>query len=157
MSVRSAHPGSVRSGRPNSNPPSRKVRPQPPQQTIEDFWCAFTTKYPGKVLSILPKNVYAKHKAQREPQGTVYGQHALKSYEEARAECMAAVEQISLECRRVNMRYRDPHFDIEFDLKTRSRRCLDGIGGFDSKESPCPRAVKRVPVRRKARGLERRN
>lgn len=143
-------PASVHSGVPNSTPVPRKIRPQPPQKTVEDFWDAFTTKHPGKVLNILPKNVYAKSKAAHTPKGTVYAQDATKSYEDARAECIAAVQQVSRECRRVNMRYRDPHFDIEFDLKDGPRRCLDGIGGFDPKDSPRPRAVKRVHVCRDA-------
>lgn len=135
---------------PSSPPAPRKVRKQPPQKTIDDFWSSFNTDYPGKVLSILPKDVYAKSKAAKQLKGTVVGQAALKSYDQAAAECEAAVQQISQECKRVNMRYRDKHFDIEFDLKKGYRRCLDGIWGFDpnappEEAPPMPRAVKRVP------------
>ena len=137
----------------NNEPPAQKVRKQPPQQTIDDFWEEFTTKHPGKILNILPKNVFAKAKAARTPKGTVSGQGALRSYEQAKAECEAAVQQISRECRRVNMRYRDAHFDIEFDLKTGSRYCLDNIRGYDSRDGPRPRAVKRVPVSRALPGV----
>jgi hypothetical protein len=138
-------PPQSRGSSPPPAPTRRKVRKQPPQKTVDDFWAAFTTSYPGKVLSILPKDVYAKSKAAKQLKGTVVGSPALKSYDEAARECVAAVEQISRECKRVNMRYRDKHFDIEFDLKKGYRRCLDGIWGVNSEDGPWPRAVKRVP------------
>ena len=147
---------SMDAGRANSAAIQRKVRRQAPQKTIEEFWASFSTKYPGKVLNILPKNSFAQRKAAREPKGTVYAQGALRSYDDARAECIAAVQQLARECRRVNMRYRDAHFDIEFDLKTRSRRCLDGIMGYDPNDSPRPRAVKRIPVGWQSTGIDHR-
>ncbi|MCJ1474171.1 hypothetical protein MMC13_002829 [Lambiella insularis] len=122
----------------------RKPKHQTPQQGVDEFWEVFTTKYPGKVSGILPENVYAKSKAASEPRGVVHGHAALKSYNETRAECKLAVEKIARECRRVNMRYRDPHFDIEFDLKWNKNDCLDGLlpaGG----EPFRPNSVKRVP------------
>ena len=74
----------------------------------------------------------------------MHGERAGKSYDEAAAGCKAAVEKISKECRRVNMKYRDPHFDIEFDLKWDVRDCLDGLGERDYELSP--KSVKRVTV-----------
>ena len=71
----------------------------------------------------------------------------MASYEEAAAICKAKVEKIVRECQRVNQKYRDPHFDIEFDLKWGVRDCLrtlqadgneDRWGNFD------PGSVKRV-------------
>ena len=129
--------------RPPSSLPTRKVKKQVPQKTVDEFWEAFTTKFPGKVHTILPKNAYAKSKAAREPKGTVYGRSAGKSYEEAKADCVATVDKIAQECKRVNMRYRDPHFDIEFDLKSQKRDCLDGLV---YSEEGTPKSVKRVPV-----------
>ena len=131
---------------PSSSPP-RKARKQIPQKTVDDFWDAFTTKFPGKVHTILPKNAYARSKAAHEPKGVVHSQAALKSYEATNAECVAAVEKIARECRRVNMRYRDPHFDIEFDLKWGINDCLEGLTGSQS-EPFVPNSVKRVPVSR---------
>ncbi len=55
------------------------------------------------------------------------------------------MEKIAKECRRVNHKYRDPHFDIEFDLKRWRRDCLDGLNDLDDDEKHCPRSVKRVP------------
>lgn len=125
-------------------PPRTSTRKQPPQKGVDDLWGAFNTKYPGLVLSILPKDAWAKSKASREPKGTVHSQKASRSYEEAAAKCSATVKQISKECRRVNIRYRDPHFDIEFDLKRGLRNCLDGINRYP--DAGDPKAVKRVHV-----------
>ena len=130
--------------------PNKKLKTKTPQTSIDQFWGSFTTKFPGKPQRILPANVYANTKAAKSPKGVVHGQAALKSYEQASAECIAAVEKIAKECRRVNMKYRDPHFDIEFDLKSAqggARDCLDGLLGRDE-ESAAPRSVKRVPVSR---------
>lgn len=129
--------------------PRKKVKQQPPQKAVDQLWEAFTTKYPGKVHSILPHNIYAESKAARVPKGVVRGERAGKSYEEAAAECKAAVEKISKECRRVNMKYRDPHFDIEFDLKWGVRDCLDGLVRGESTYELSPKSVKRVTVNTK--------
>ena len=72
------------------------------------------------------------------------GQIAIKSYDQAAGECRHAVEKIAKECRRVNQKYRDPHFDIEFDLKGKRRDCLDALGGAE--EKAYPKSVKRIPV-----------
>ena len=126
----------------------RIAKKQLPQKNVDDFWDKFTTNYPGKVHTILPKNTYAKSKAAHQPKGIVHGQAALRSYEEAKRDCTAAVTKIAKECRRVNMRYRDPHFDIEFDLKQNSRdkECLEGFY-YPSGDPFKPGSVKRVPVR----------
>ena len=105
----------------------------------------FTTKYPGKVHSILPSDIYAKSKASKTKKGIISGQRAVKSYDQAVSECKNAVEKIAKECRRVNHRYRDPHFDIEWDLKQGYRDCLDRLGCDEDRADP--RSVKRVPVR----------
>ena len=72
------------------------------------------------------------------------GQIAIKSYDQATAECTRAVEKIAKECKRVNHKYRDPHFDIEFDLKRNRRDCLDSLGKVEDKAYP--KSVKRIPV-----------
>lgn len=55
--------------------------------------------------------------------------------------------KIVKECRRVNQKYRDPHFDIEFDLKWGAKDCLSMLSG-DTEESWwenfSPGSVKRV-------------
>lgn len=94
--------------------------------------------------SILPADIYAKTKASKNTKGLVNCQIAIKSYDQAAAECKHAVEKIAKECRRVNHKYRDPHFDIEFDLKRGIRDCLDALGEVSDKAYP--KSVKRIPV-----------
>lgn len=126
--------------------PDRKVKKQPPQDTVDHFWTKFTTAFPGKVHTVLPKDNVAKRKAAKASSGgPTHCEAAGKSYEEAAAECFAAVEKIATECRRVNLKYRDPHFDIEWDLKRSRRDCLDGLVSSDW--DLAPGSVKRVSVR----------
>lgn len=140
-------PPSEAPGPPPSNvdvAPSKKVKKRVPQRNVDEFWDKFTTKFPGKIYSILPSNVYARTKAAQSPVGLVHGRATRKSYDEAVADCRAAVDGIARECRRVNLKYRDPHFDIEFDLKRNRRDCLDALTGTGSDLTP--KSVKRVPV-----------
>jgi hypothetical protein len=64
--------------------------------------------------------------------------------------CRAKVDKIVKECRRINKRYRDPHFDIEFDLRFGDRDCLQclnnvNLEGYEERGSELrPRSVKRV-------------
>lgn len=120
----------------------RKPRRQAPQETVQRFWDRMNSKNPGKVFSVLPDNPYARKKAAKMPHGTVHGQRAAKSYEEARAECVRDVDRIIKECRRLNQKYRDLHFDIEWDLKSRQRNCLDGLS--IPGDAMKPKGVKRV-------------
>jgi hypothetical protein len=122
----------------------RKPRRQPPQDVVDSFWSRMNPRYPGKVFTILPNNPYARKKAAATPHGTVSGQRAAKSYEQARAECEKDVNRIIKECRRLNQKYRDLHFDIEWDLKSGQRNCLDGLSCPG--DSMKPKGVKRVTV-----------
>lgn len=74
------------------------------------------------------------------------GKNAVASYEEAAALCKAKVAKIVKECRRVNQKYRDPHFDIEFDLKWGKGDCLQMLENTSEKLIPTfsPGSVKRV-------------
>ena len=116
-----------------------------PYHTYSTDTAKFTTKTPGKVRCVLPSDVYAKRKALKTPKGEVNGERAVKSYDEAARECKYAVQKIAKECRRVNHKYRDQHFDIEFDLKRGPRDCLNGLRQTD--DTSLPGSVKRVPVR----------
>jgi hypothetical protein len=131
-------------------PPPRKVKKQHPQKSIEEFWDKFTTKHPGKIFTVLPDNLYAKRAAAHAPKGTDPGQNAIASYEHAAAVCRAKVAKISKDCRRINQKYRDPHFDIEADFK-RTRQfpqippdCLCSL--MDVRTDLQPQSVKRVEV-----------
>jgi len=72
----------------------------------------------------------------------------LASYDEAVRICRAKVEKTVQECRRVNSKYSDPDFDIEFDFKLGRRDCLDKLGHssmFNKNDvSLEPNSVKRV-------------
>lgn len=97
------------------------------------------------MLSILPSDIYAKTKASKTTKGLVEGQFIAKSYDQAVSECRHAVEKIAKECKRVNHKYRDPHFDIEWDLKRRVRDCLCSLDDANGNDLD-PQSVKRVTV-----------
>ncbi|KAK2730457.1 calpain-like protein [Colletotrichum kahawae] len=124
----------------------RKAKQQPPQDIIDEFWAKFTTKTPGKATTVIPQNAYAEKVARRSAAAT--GVCTQTSYDEAAAVCKTKVDKIVQECRRVNQKYRDPHFDLEFDLKFGRRDCLESLWDTKNKEpSPssfAPKAVKRV-------------
>ncbi|PLB55434.1 calpain-like protein [Aspergillus steynii IBT 23096] len=113
-----------------------------PQETVRQFWDLFNTKFPGKVYTVLPNNPYARTKAAKVPKGVIRGQDASKSYEQVRKECQRTVDRIVNECRRLNHKYTDPHFDIEVDLKSGRRHYLDGLE--DKNMEMRPKGVKRV-------------
>ncbi len=132
--------------------PRLPARKQAPQRNIDDFWDKFTTKHPGKIFTILPDNLYAKRAAAHAPKGSIPGVNALASYEEARELCCKKVAKIVKECRRLNQKYRDPHFDIEADFK-RSQAfsdipsdCLTALNQDTTDFRPL--SVKRVEVRK---------
>ncbi|KAK2681746.1 hypothetical protein RAB80_003539 [Fusarium oxysporum f. sp. vasinfectum] len=109
-----------------------------PQQAIDKFWKQFTTKNPGKATTVIPSNTYTDLAAKkRQP----------TSYEDAAATCRAKVEKIVKECRRINKKYRDPHFDIEVDLKLYRNDCLHSLSNVENYqpgEDLRPQSVKRV-------------
>lgn len=135
---------SVSSRIPSERP--RIVRTQPPQDTLKQFWNQFNTKYPGKVFTVLPDNPYVRTKAANLSKGAADKRYdGTKTYEQARKECEVAVNRIVRECERVNQKYTDVHFDIEYDLKCGRRDYLDGLNSLD--EFMQPKGVKRVTVR----------
>lgn len=124
--------------------PPKKTKQQAPQEAIDEFWNKFTTKTPGKATTVIPHNEYAEKAARRSTKAV--GTNTQNSYEEAAAVCRAKVAKIVKECRRVNQKYRDPHFDLEFDLKWGSRDTLESLCNTKEKsDSPFkPKSVKRV-------------
>lgn len=132
--------------------PRLPVKKQAPQKSIDEFWNKFTTKHPGKIFTILPDNLYAKRAAAHAPKGSIPGKNALASYDEAVQSCKTKVAKIVKECRRLNQKYRDPHFDIEADFK-RSQAFPDippdCLTSLDKEQSDFqPMSVKRVEVRK---------
>lgn len=94
---------------------------------------------------MIPSNTYTEFAAKRGNQVTTTTTEA--SYEDAAATCRAKVEKIVKECRRINKKYRDPHFDIEVDLKLNCNDCLyslSNVEGYQPGLDLTPQSVKRV-------------
>lgn len=94
---------------------------------------------------MIPHNSYAVRAARNSRKAVGIATQA--SYEEAAALCKAKVDKIVKECRRVNQKYRDPHFDLEWDLKWGNRDTLESLHNVKNPpESEFkPKSVKRVP------------
>ncbi|KAI0549860.1 hypothetical protein F4679DRAFT_573268 [Xylaria curta] len=125
--------------------PRKKDTDKTPQQTIDEFWSKFTTKAPGKATTVIPSNEYAERAARRSNKAV--GTTTQASFEEAAAVCKAKVDKIVKECRRVNQKYRDPHFDLELDLKWGVRDTLEMLCNTEGEKAGSsfhPKSVKRV-------------
>ncbi|KAI1866672.1 uncharacterized protein JN550_007525 [Neoarthrinium moseri] len=123
----------------------KKIKQKTPQDTIDEFWAKFTTKAPGKATTVIPHNSYVDLAAKHAHQTA--GITTQASYDEAAAVCQAKVAKIVKECRRVNQKYRDPHFDLEWDLKWGKRDTLETLYNFRNplQSKFKPKSVKRVP------------
>lgn len=74
-------------------------------------------------FSILPDNVYAKLERQTAPKGASQGVSIIESYEEAVRDCVDKVARIVAECKRNNIKYSDPHFNLDDQ-----DHCLEPLG-----------------------------
>ena len=137
---------------PGSNPslPRKKAsKGIPAQQSIDRFWKKFTTKNPGKLFTVLPDNLYAKRAAVQASRKVGTLKNAVASYEQAASTCKAKVEKIAQDCRRLNQKYKDTHFDIEFDFMQwqwgrRTEDCLVALNADHADLRPM--SVKRIEV-----------
>ena len=130
-------------------PPKKTSKVVPAQQSIDKFWKRFTTKNPGKLFTVLPDNLYAKRAAVQASRKAGTLNNAIASYEQAAATCKAKVEKIVQDCRRLNQKYKDAHFDIEFDFmkwqwSQRTEDCLVALGADHVNLRPM--SVKRIEV-----------
>ena len=115
---------------------------------VNRFRGQVSARYPGKVVKILPRGPYARKEATTAAPAADSGQATARSYEDARAACEKHVSRIIKECRRLNQKSRDLDFDLEWDLKTQTRDCLDGVGGLGRHSADRqPQGVRRVMVR----------
>ena len=144
---------------PFNGPPSAKKKKRkglPPQDAINKVWSRFSVAKFTKATSILP----SPPPTSTDPSKTVHASKpppanvlVTEDYERAVQECRTKVQTLIRECKRVNMRYRDPSFDIDWDLKKARGYCLNGLVDKDfeitmrtlaSVTSEVPKAVKRI-------------
>ncbi|QSZ29293.1 hypothetical protein DSL72_003806 [Monilinia vaccinii-corymbosi] len=128
-----------------------------PQDTIDKLWSRFCASEFSLATKVLPNAApFARGTSAKTvivPPPGPQNQLVSEDFERAVQECRAKVTKLIRECRRVNMRYRDPSFDIDWDLKSEKGNCLNTLGG--TKFEVCkhalynpasfgPKAVKRV-------------
>ena len=152
--------------RPQAGPPpyggkpksKKKKKALPPQETINKIWRRFSARKFSKATVLLPfaANEHSEdHPKKPHPPSIPERTNLLVSedFERAVQECRSRVKKLVKECKRVNMRYRDPDFDIDWDLKWEKGYCLNRLGGskfevdgraFTRITSNVPKAVKRV-------------
>ncbi|RSL41421.1 hypothetical protein CEP53_012765 [Fusarium sp. AF-6] len=132
----------------NSNDQKKKKKKKlPPQKSINRIWKKFSKRKFQRALAVLPFDPVL-------PPATYQSNELLSAgYERAAEECRRKVEKIIKECKRVNMRYRDPGWDLDWDLKYEKGHCLNtlGVQKFElnrttllSSKAAVPKAVKRV-------------
>ncbi|EMT73746.1 hypothetical protein FOC4_g10000805 [Fusarium odoratissimum] len=131
----------------NNDQKKKKKKKLPPQKSINRIWKKFSKRKFHKALAVLPFDPV-------QPPATYHSKELLSAgYERAVEECRRKVEKIIKECKRVNMRYRDPGWDLDWDLKYEKGHCLNNLGSqkFElnrttllSSKAAIPKAVKRV-------------
>jgi hypothetical protein len=127
--------------------PRKKPR-MPPQPRINRIWKRFSNRRFTTALAVLPFSPVQPAAAPERANELLND-----GYKRAVEECKRKVEKIIAECRRVNMRYRDPGWDLDWDLKFEKGYCLNSLGRikFELSRSTMtnphphvPKAVKRV-------------
>ncbi|RAL63562.1 hypothetical protein DID88_003606 [Monilinia fructigena] len=103
-----------------------------PQDTIDKLWSRFSVSKFSKATKVLPNAApFARGTSAKTvivPQPGPQNQLVSEDFERAVKECRVKVKKLIKECRRVNMRYRDPSFDIDWDLKWEKGNCLNTLG-----------------------------
>ncbi|KAG0647477.1 Stomach-specific M-type calpain [Hyphodiscus hymeniophilus] len=139
----------------SANSKSKKKKKLPPQETIDKIWSRFSASRFSKATKVLSFTKHTLIDPSKVPTTSPPPNNLLVSedFERAVQECRAKVKKLIKECRRVNMRYRDPTFDIDWDLKWEKGYCLNGLAeskfeisgrAFVNPNSTVPKAVKRV-------------
>ena len=142
---------------PLNNKPKKKKKHVPPQKAIDKLWSKFSAPKFSKATKLLPDATpFARGTSANTVIVPAPGPQNLllsEDFEKAVQECRTKVKKLVKECRRVNMRYRDPTFDIDWDLKWERGNCLNSlcVGKFEvykhlilNPGSVGPKAVKRV-------------
>ncbi|KAI9166515.1 Calpain-9 [Paramyrothecium foliicola] len=132
----------------NNDQKKKKKKRLPPQQSINRTWKKFSSRKFHTALSVLPFDPVEPPTQVERPNELLWD-----GYERAAEECRRKVEKIVKDCKRVNMRYRDPGWDLDWDLKYEKGNCLNSLGTtkFElnrttllSSSATVPKAVKRV-------------
>lgn len=134
--------------------PTRRRPWIPPQNAVDKAWARFSVKIFSNATAVLPFSDPDHQQASQPPE---QGQLVATNFDEAAKACRQKVEKIVEEHGRVNQRYRDPHFDIDLDLKSRRGHCLGTLAKptqwllkDESKKfypnGNLPKSVKRVDV-----------
>ncbi|EEU38579.1 uncharacterized protein NECHADRAFT_88447 [Fusarium vanettenii 77-13-4] len=127
---------------------SGRDKNEPPQTSVDRIWTRFSEREFSQVVNVIPSdsdpgalNICPSNKLLHD------------DYARAAAKCRRKVEKIVNECKRVNMRYRDLTWDLDWDLKLEKGDCLNGLCeekydlsavSLSSSEDKVPKAVKRV-------------
>lgn len=140
-----------------SSSKKKKKKYVAPQDTIDKLWSRFSVSNFSKATKVLPNAApFARGTSAKTvivPQPGPQNQLVSEDFERAVKECRVKVKKLVKECRRVNMRYRDPSFDIDWDLKWEKGNCLNTLGetrfevckhALINPASCSPKAVKRV-------------
>ncbi|KAH7162133.1 hypothetical protein B0J13DRAFT_490704 [Dactylonectria estremocensis] len=126
----------------------KKKKKLPPQKSINRIWKKFSKRKFHTALAVLPFDPVVPPATSNQPNELLSA-----GYTRAAEECRRKVEKIIKECKRVNMRYRDPGWDLDWDLKYEKGYCLNSLGTqkFEikrttllSSKAVVPKAVKRV-------------
>ena len=136
-----------------TKPKTKKKKVLQPQESIDKIWSRFSVPKFSKATTILPpilpKPASSKQSTRKERNNRLVSE----DFERAVQECRIRVKKLIRECKRVNMRYRDADFDIDWDLKWEKGYCLNGLSedrfeingrSFANPASNVPKAVKRV-------------
>ncbi|GKT52712.1 calpain family cysteine protease [Colletotrichum tofieldiae] len=132
----------------NNDQKKKKKKKTPPQPSINHIWKKFQNKKFNKALAVLPFDPVLPPASSDKPNELLTA-----GYERAVEECRRKVKKIIQECRRVNMRYRDPGWDLDWDLKWEKGHCLNTLGHtkwqlsrstLSNPSASVPKAVKRV-------------
>lgn len=144
---------------PFKDKPKKKKKLVPPQETINKIWSRFSAQKFSKATVILPfapvptRASFDPAKPLPDLKPKQDNLLVSEDYDRAVQECRTRVQKLIKECRRVNMRYRDAEFDIDWDLKWEKGYCLNGLGetkfeitgrSMMNPTSDVPKAVKRV-------------
>ncbi|OHE91743.1 calpain family cysteine protease [Colletotrichum orchidophilum] len=126
----------------------KKKKKAPPQFSINHIWKTFQNKNFNKALAVLPFDPVLPPASSDKPNELLSA-----GYDLAVEECRRKVKKIIQECRRVNMRYRDPGWDLDWDLKLEKGHCLNSLSHttwevsrttLSNPSAYIPKAVKRV-------------